>query len=218
MEKHYLEDSLSMNIEKWLYYHQNNIHFNMKYRGLNMIKNPFDLVVYEELFWEIKPTVVIEIGNRHGGFSLWLRDRMKLVGIEGKIITIDIEPLADGNFSQYKSDKFISIVGDCNSEKTISEVKKHINRDDIVMIIEDSSHTFDNTFKALENYKDIVTVGSYLIIEDGICDIIDLGVNPGPMKAVEKWIKTNNENFEIDREKERYIMTYNPKGYIKRLK
>lgn len=213
-----MEDSLSMNMREWLYYHQNNVHFNQKYRGLNMIKNPFDLVIYEELFWEIKPTVVIEIGNRHGGFSLWLRDRMKLVGVDGKIITIDIEPLADGNFSEHKSDKFVSIIGDCNSVDTIEKVKKHIDQNDIVMIIEDSSHTFDNTFKALENYKDMVTVGSYLIIEDGICDVIDLGVSPGPMKAVEEWIKINGENFEIDRDRERYIMTYNPKGYLKRLK
>jgi cephalosporin hydroxylase len=217
MEKPNLEDSLAMSIKDWLYYHQNNVHFNQKYRGLNMIKNPFDLVIYEELFWEIKPTVVIEIGNRYGGFSLWLRDRMKLVGVDGKIITIDIEPLADGNFKEYKSDKFISIVGDCNSSETIEKVKKNIKKDDVVMIVEDSSHAFDNTYKVLENYKDIVTVGSYLVIEDGICDIIDLGVNPGPMKAVEEWINDNKE-FEIDRSKERYIMTYNPKGYLKRIK
>lgn len=218
MNKPNMEDSLSMSVKEWLYYHQNNVHFNQKYRGLNMIKNPFDLVIYEELFWEIRPTVVIEIGNRYGGFSLWLKDRMKLVGIDGKIITIDIESLADGNFNEFKSDKFISIIGDCNSEDTVAKVKSYISKDDVVMIIEDSSHTFDNTFRALEKYKDIVTVGSYLIIEDGICDIIDLGVNPGPMKAVEEWIKANNENFEIDRSRERYIMTYNPKGYLKRLK
>jgi len=217
MQKPNMEDSLSMSIKEWLYYHQNNVHFNQKYRGLNMIKNPFDLIIYEELFWEIKPTVVIEIGNRHGGFSLWLRDRMNIVGVDGKIITIDIEPLADGNFSDYKSEKFISIVGDCNSVDTIEQVKKNIGKDDTVMIIEDSSHTFNNTYKALENYKNIVTVGSYLIIEDGICDVIDLGVNPGPMKAVEEWIKTNDD-FQIDRSRERYIMTYNPKGYLKKLK
>lgn len=217
MNKPTLENSLPMNIRDWLYYHQNNVHFNQRYRGLNMIKNPFDLIIYEELFWELKPTVVIEIGNRYGGFSLWLMDRMKLVGIDGKIITIDIEPLADGNFSGYKSDKFISIIGDCNASDTIDKVKKYIKKNDIVLIIEDSAHTFDNTLKALENYKNIVTIGSYLIIEDGICDVIDLGVNPGPMKAVEAWIK-NNDNFEIDRSRERYIMTYNPKGYLKRIK
>jgi cephalosporin hydroxylase len=217
MNEKILENSLSMTLSDWLYYHQNNIHFNQKYRELNMIKNPFDLVIYEELFWEIKPTIVVEIGNKYGGFSLWLKDRMKIVGVDGKVITIDIEPLADNNLIEFKSDNFVSLVGDCNSSSVIAQVKGIIKPSDRVMIIEDSSHTFDNTFKVLENYKDIVSIGSYLIIEDGICDVIDLGINPGPMKAVEKWIE-DNRNFEIDRSRERYIMTYNPKGYLKRIK
>jgi len=217
MDKKFLENSLEMTLEKWLYYHQNNLHFNQKYRGLNMIKNPFDLVVYEEIIWELKPTVIIEIGNMHGGFSLWLSDHMKMVGINGKIITIDLSSGGDKNLHDFKSDKFISIIGNCNDYEVVNKVKGYINKNDVVLIIEDSAHTFDNTFSVLENYKDIVTVGGYLVIEDGICDLLDLGINPGPMKAVEKWIE-NNSNFEIDRSRERYIMTYNPKGYLKRIK
>ena len=217
MDTKYLEDSLSMNIRDWLYYHQNNIHFKQQYRGLNMIKNPFDLLVYEEILWKLKPTVVIEIGNAFGGFSLWISDRMKLIGIDGRLITIDLAPGADANLDKFKSDRFISIIGNCNDHRTINKVKTHIGNNDTVMIIEDSAHTFDNTFKALENYKQIVTVGSYFVIEDGICDLLDLGIKPGPMSAVEHWIK-DNPDYEIDRTCERYIMTYNPKGYLKRVR
>ena len=182
-----------------------------------MIKNPFDLIVYEEMLWELKPTVIIEIGNAFGGFSLWLYDRMKLIGIDGKFITIDLASSADISLSRFKSDRFISIVGDCNNPMTVDIVKSYIGQGDTVLIIEDSAHTFDNTFKALENYKDIVTVGSYFIIEDGICDLLDLGIKPGPMSAVERWI-SGNPNYKIDRDRERYIITYNPKGYLKRIK
>lgn len=217
MNEKFLEDSLSMSVKEWLYYHQNNLHFNQKYRGLNMIKNPFDLVVYEEILWELKPTVIIEIGNAFGGFSLWLSDRMKTIGIDGKFITIDLNSTGDTNFQDFKSDKFISIIGNCNDPEVINNVKSHLGKDDKVLIIEDSAHTFENTMQVLENYKEIVTIGSYLIIEDGICDVLDLEIKPGPMSAIEKWIK-NNTNFEIDRKREKYIMTYNPKGYLKKLK
>ena len=116
----------------------------------------------------------------------------------------------------FRSDSFISLVGDCNSSEIIEQIKKLISSQDRVMIIEDSAHTFENTYLVLENYKNIVSVGSYLIIEDGICDILDLGVRPGPMSAVDEWIK-NNPDFLVDRGRERYIMTYNPRGYLKRL-
>jgi cephalosporin hydroxylase len=217
MDKKFLEDSLAMTVKEWLYYHQNNLHFNQKYRGLNMIKNPFDLVVYEEILWELKPTVIIEIGNAFGGFSLWLSDRMKIIGVNGKFITIDLNSAGDTNLQDFKSDKFISIIGNCNDSEIVNKVKTHIKKDDVVLIVEDSAHTFENTLQVLENYKEIVTIGSYFIIEDGICDLLDLGIKPGPMSAVEKWIG-NNPNFEIDRNREKYIMTYNPKGYLKRLK
>ncbi len=182
-----------------------------------MIKNPFDLIIYEELIWQVRPTVVIEIGNASGGFSLWLSDRMKMVDTNGRVITIDIDSKGDTNLYKYKSDKLISIIGDCNDIKTIGKVRDNIGGNDKVLIIEDSSHTAENTLSVLQNYKDIISVGSYFIIEDGICDILDLGVRPGPMSAVLEWIKSNS-NFQIDRECERYILTYNPNGYLKRIR
>ena len=183
-----------------------------------MIKNPFDLIIYEEILWELKPTVIIEIGNAFGGFTLWLQDRMRMIcDNKVKVITIDLESVGHNNFKNTDSESVVSIVGNCNSDKVINNVKNNISKDDIVLIIEDSSHTFENTLQVLENYKDIVSVGSYLIVEDGICDILKLGISPGPMKAVEKWINTNESMYKIDRNREKYIMTYNPKGYLKRI-
>lgn len=217
MKNKFLEDSLNMTIEKWLYYHQNNVHYKQKYRGLNMIKNPFDLVVYDEILWEVKPTIIIEVGNAFGGFSLWLRDRMKTVIDDNvKVITIDLESTGNDNLETFKDSGIISIVGDCNSKDVIEKVKSYISKSDKVLVIEDSAHTFDNTLKVLQSYSDLVSVGSYLIVEDGICDVIDLGVSPGPKKAVERWMDNNN-SYMIDRSRERYILTYNPKGYLKRL-
>lgn len=99
----------------------------------------------------------------------------------------------------------------------IDKVKSYIKPKDKVLVIEDSAHTYENTLKVLNNYKNFVSVESYLVIEDDICDVLHISSEPGPMKAVEKWIKTN-DNFIIDRTKERYIMTYNPKGYLIRIK
>ena len=39
---------------------------------------------------------------------------------------------------------------------------------------------------------------------------------PGPYEAIEKFTE-ENKNFEIDREKESYLITWNPKGYLKRI-
>jgi cephalosporin hydroxylase len=37
------------------------------YRGVPMLKNPFDLALYLLLLWRLKPRTVIEIGSKSGG-------------------------------------------------------------------------------------------------------------------------------------------------------
>jgi cephalosporin hydroxylase len=39
---------------------------------------------------------------------------------------------------------------------------------------------------------------------------------PGPLAAIEDFLKAH-PNFEPDVAKERYRLTYNPKGYLKRI-
>lgn len=213
-----LEEALHMTIEEWLYYHQNEIHFYQKYKGLRMLKNPFDLVMYEEILWANKPNVVIEIGNAYGGFTFWLADRLKSLDIPNrKIITIDLEEVGRNNLREVMAPEIVAVIGDCNDRVVVEKVRDFIAKDDRVMIIEDSAHTYDNTIRALENYRDFVTPGQYFVVEDGICDLLDLGIKPGPKAAVEDWIG-NNPDYIIDRDCEKYIMTYNPKGYLKRMK
>lgn len=82
------------------------------------------------------------------------------------------------------------------------------------MVIEDSSHTYENTLRVL---ADLVSVGKYFIVEDGICHHgLDLGPRPGPYEAVETFVRVN-KNFVIDRDREAYCITWNPKGYFKKV-
>ena len=64
-----------------------------------------------------------------------------------------------------------------------------------------------------------VTVGKYLIVEDTnvnghpVRDDFD----PGPMEAVRQFLAENND-FEADRTQERFLVTFNPSGYLKRVR
>ena len=43
--------------------------FAYNYRGIPMIKNPYDFALYPMLLWNVKPATVIEIGSYAGGKS-----------------------------------------------------------------------------------------------------------------------------------------------------
>ena len=84
-------------------------------------------------------------------------------------------------------------------------------------MIEDSSHTYDNTLAVLHAYAGLVSPGSYFIVEDGICHHgLDLGPFPGPYEAVTEFLRDNSQ-FVIDRTCESFFITWNPRGYLRRI-
>jgi cephalosporin hydroxylase len=86
-----------------------------------------------------------------------------------------------------------------------------------VLVIDDSSHTFANTLKVLWTYSPLLKVGDYFIVEDGICRHgLDVGPKPGPYEAVEAFVR-ENPDYAIDRDRESFLITWNPKGYLRRV-
>jgi cephalosporin hydroxylase len=65
------------------------------YKGVPTYKNPFDLALYQLLFWEQKPRTLIEIGSKWGGSALWFADLLRSYGIDYTIHSIDVQPRAE---------------------------------------------------------------------------------------------------------------------------
>jgi cephalosporin hydroxylase len=89
------------------------------------------------------------------------------------------------------------------------------------MVTLDSEHTKEHVLKELELYSILVPVNSYLVVQD-----THLNGHPvpwprlqetgGPMEAVKESLKTH-KNFEVDRSREKYLVTQNPLGFLKRV-
>lgn len=210
--------SWNMKLSEWLLYHQRNIHFKYKYHGLDMQKNPMDLMIYMELLWKIKPDVVIEIGGAGGGTALWLCDQMESIGtLHSIVISVDI------NHTGFKAEheKIIKVTGNSTTEQTRNAVHSLVEDDDKVLLIHDGSHKQCDIEKDFANYHDLINVGSYFIIEDGIMDVMDwkdhrtAGHNCGMVAGIE--LTKKYKNWIIDYDCEKYIMTYNPCGYLRRI-
>jgi cephalosporin hydroxylase len=84
------------------------------------------------------------------------------------------------------------------------------------LIIEDSSHTLENTLNVLRTYSRLIQPGGYFVVEDGICHHgLEIGPDPGPYEAVEHFT-AGNSNFVVDRSLENFLITWNPRGFLKR--
>lgn len=215
----FLEDNLSMPISELVNQVQNQIINNTTYFGIKTFKNPFDFWIYQEIITEVQPDIIIEIGNFSGGSTLALAHILDNLGkVDAKVIGIDINhtPVSK-KAKEHKKINFIT----GNAIERVDQVKNFIRKDDVVLVIEDSSHVYEDTLEMLKLYSPLVTKGSYFIVEDSIIsnglDIKYINHNGGPYKAINEFVE-NNHDFEIDRKREKYILTWNPKGFLKRIK
>ena len=205
-----IEENLDMPIRDLLKIIQKRT-FHSTYFGVPAIKNPIDFWMYQEIIFSIKPMVILEIGTNKGGTTLALAHLLDNLG-QGRVITIDRHSNVDSSVKRHP--RIFLLTGDACA--IFGKVKQMIKEDSPVLIIEDSSHTYDNTLNILRLYNPLVSTGSYFIIEDGICHHgLDVGPDPGPYEAVEQFM-SENDAFEIDRSKEPFVVTWNPKGYLRK--
>ena len=188
-------------------------HQLITYRGVKMIKCPFDYVIYQMIINQVRPDLVIEIGTHAGGNALYVADLMDSSDITGEIHTIDIVDLCDEKVKKNKRIKrFLN--GWENYDINLSSNFKTI------LIIEDGSHTYEHTIGILRKFGSIVSKGSYFIIEDSIITKLKRSkkFNGGPLKAIYDFFKEDN-SFSIDRKWCDMFgknATFNVNGYLRK--
>ena len=204
------------NLREWLVFHQKEIVFKqVKWMGTQILKNPLDIWVYQEIVYEVKPDVIVEIGSKYGGSTKYFANLLDLLD-NGIVVSIDI----DRSKYHLEHKRVHVFTGDSASPEIIAAVAR-LCQDKTVLVIQDGDHRKQQVLKDLENYAPLVTNGSYYIVEDGIVDLFHFGdglgfKDPGPLAAVEEFLATHSE-FIVDKEKERYMLTYNPNGFLKRV-
>ena len=187
--------------------------FDTKYQGIGAMQSVFDFWKYQELLWDNRPDVVIEIGNYVGGSTLALAHLMDNLD-HGRLIGVDVDH--SGVPDRVAGHPRITLV-EGDAVANLSQVESLIEPGESVMIIEDSAHTYDNTLALLRAYGPLVTPGQYFVVEDTICwrGVDDGPEPPNAFEAVADFV-AEKPAFEIDRDCEPFIVTWNPCGYLRR--
>jgi cephalosporin hydroxylase len=139
---------------------------------------------------------------------------MDLLG-HGQVVSVDI----DRTHFKVSHPRIVQVTGDSRSDDVVSRVRA-LCAGKTVMAIHDGDHRRDAVLSDLETYCDLVSPGSYFVVEDGIIDLFRPGdglgsYEPGPLAAADEFLARHPE-FERDSGRERYLMTYNPGGFLRR--
>lgn len=174
-------------------------------------KCPMDMWIYQEIIVEIKPDLIIETGTGLGGSALFMAHIMDILG-KGEIITIDVQELPRPNHPRIRY-----VTGSSSDPQLIDDLLKD-RPEEVRMVVLDSDHTQEHVMQELKLLAPYVTFGSYLTVEDtninGHPTFPQFG--PGPYEAVEAFLRSNTD-FVMDHSREKFLMTFNPHGFLKRV-
>lgn len=184
-----------------------------RWLGVPAFKCPLDLWVYQELLFEVRPDLVIETGTMHGGSALFLAATMDAIG-HGRVITVDVSDSA----GVPRHPRVTFLRGSSTSAEVLERLYEEASGSRSVMVILDSDHRAAHVLHELHALAGLVTVGSYVIVEDtnvnGHPVFDDFG--PGPAEAVTQFL-SESSSFIVDERCERHLLTFNPGGYLRRI-
>jgi cephalosporin hydroxylase len=186
--------------------------------GVHSYQTPTDNWVMQEIMTEVDPDFVIETGTRNGGTALYYASILTLLGDGGHVITVDIEPKVEkAEKRKLFRDRVQVVTGDSVASAVVDPIRKRVAGKKVLVTL-DSLHTKEHVLKEMELYGPMVSVGSYLVVQDTIANghpaLPDFG--PGPQEAVDEFLKTHKE-FEVDHSREKFLLTFYPNGFLKKV-
>ncbi|HEX4478293.1 MAG TPA: CmcI family methyltransferase [Polyangiaceae bacterium] len=182
--------------------------------GVDALKCPADMWIYQEILYKTRPDVVVECGVRFGGSTLYLAHLFDLMG-GGQVIGCDIT-LENVHEKVRAHPRITLLEGSSIDEAMVADVTRRCEGKR-TMVILDSDHSEKHVSNELRAYSPLVTQGCYLIVEDTNVNghPAEPKHGPGPYEAVQKFLPTTRD-FVVDRDCERLLVTFNPSGYLLR--
>lgn len=184
-----------------------------RYRGLPLLKNPFDLALYPLLLEAVRPATLIEIGSYGGGSAVWFAEQQPGM----RVVSVDLEP---PHGVEHTNVEFLR--GDaCRLGATLTDERMaSIARP--LLVIEDSSHVAGTTAAVLDFFDRWLRAGEYIVVEDGILTAMCAAAtyDGGPLRAIHEFLERTNGRYEIDRSYCDYFgrnVTWNVDGYLRRV-
>lgn len=218
--------------------------YNFTWLGRPIIQGPPDICGLQELFWQVKPDLVIETGIARGGSLILSASILALIEYAEAVeqgrsldpkspkrkvlgVDIDIRPENRAAIEAHPMASRIEMIqGSSIDAGVIAQVKQKAAGFKRILVCLDSNHTHDHVLAELEAYAPLVAVGSYCVVMDtGIEDIPasqcagrPWGKGNNPKTAAREYLKHHPE-FIADRMVDwKLAVTAAEEGFLKRIK
>ncbi len=174
---------------------------------------PADLHVYQELISELRPGLVVLAADDEGlaGRALFAASVCDQLGV-GRVVAVG----GDEPSGRPEHPRVTHVAGPPEDPAVAAQVAALAPEPANALVILGVGHV-GRVVGAFEHYAPLVPVGGYVVVENTVVNgrPVESGYGPGPHEAVVA-ILGHHLDFVADRARERYTVTFNGGGYLRR--
>ena len=181
--------------------------------GRRVARPPADLLTYQDIIHEVRPDWIINTRTGDGGRAMFLASMCDLVG-HGQVLSIDDREQQ----GLPEHDRITYLVAPLNGEETKEKIRAITGGGNVLALL-GSATSKRKMMHEFELVHELVGVGSYVIFEDTLVGGHPVwpSFGPGPMDAVKELLAAHLE-FVSDTTRERIGVSFNPDGFLKKLR
>lgn len=186
------------------------------------VKTKADLDRYRAVIHKVKPRLILETGIFSGKSAKWFA---QVAGC--KVISVDIDHrnIDDDTRRTAEAAGVEFLLGRSTSPNVIAHMVAAARAaDGPVMVSLDGDHSAETVYAELLEYGLLVSVGSYMVCEDGLVRYMPEQMKPhgpytgNPLDAIERYLSSRSKRWEVDLEIENmHPATQFPSGFLKRI-
>lgn len=173
-----------------VWFYGSGVPFRLTWEGVPTLKSPLDMWNYQQIIWDLRPSLVIELGTNRGGAALFFSRVLEALGDDRCVLTFDVEQAqVDDRLMQRPNVVFCrASTTSREAADTISAMRRRYPGS--VFVILDSDHTKEHVLEELRLITPLLATGDRVVVEDTNINGRPVlpGWGPGPFEAVEAFL------------------------------